>query len=268
MTKCPKGETHVSKRLLALLIACTPALAQSAWNGTWRLNTNDAQVNVTEKFLLKDGLFSSAAYDPPIKDVKADGQPHLANGAPYYDSLTVRVIDDRTVDYISTKNGKLVDDSKVTISLDNKTATRDDNFVSQSGQHNHETDLWKRLEEGPPGSHKISGSWQPLKIENASDSLRDVTYKVTENGLSMHDGQGDSYDAKFDGKDYPYHGDPGTTSVSLKQIDGSTFEESYKRDGKVITIWRWTVQPDGKTIHLAINNRIHNTTLSFTATKQ
>lgn len=84
----------------------------------------------------------------------------------------------------------------------------------------------------------------------------------------MHDGQGDSYDAKFDGKDYPYNGDPGTTSVSLKKIDDNTIEESDKRNGKVITIWRMTVDPDGRTMKLAIQDKIHNSTLSFTATKQ
>jgi hypothetical protein len=107
-----------------------------------------------------------------------------------------------------------------------------------------------------------------VKVEGASDSLRDITYKATDNGLTMHDGQGDSYDAKFDGKDYPYNGDPGTTSVSLIKIDDHTFQESYKRNDKVFVIWRWTIQPDGKTMKLAIDNKMHNTTLSFTATKQ
>jgi hypothetical protein len=258
----------VPKIFLTLLITSLPVLAQSAFNGTWRLNTNDAQVNVTQKFLLKDGLYSCSACDPPIKDFKADGQPHTATGSPYYDAITVRVIDDRTVEFTSTKNGKPAEHSKLTVAEDNKKATRDETFTSESGQQNHETDLWKRTENGPPGANKISGTWQPEKIENASNSLRDTTYRVTKNGLAMHDGQGDSYDAQFDEKDYPYNGDPGTTSVSLKKIDDNTIEESDKRNGKVITIWRMTVEPDGRTMKLAIQDKIHNSTLSFTATKQ
>ncbi len=256
------------KILLTLFITSLPALAQSAFDGTWRLNTNDAQVNVTQKFLLKDGLYSCSACDPPIKDFKADGQPHKATGSPYYDAVTVREIDDHTVEFTSTKNGKPAGHSKLVVSEDNKKATRDEIFISESGQQNHETDVWKRTESGPPGANKISGAWQPEKIENASDSLRDTTYWVTKNGLAMHDGQGDSYDAKFDGKDYPYNGDPGTTSVSLKKIDDNTIEESDKRNGKVITIWRMTVDPDGRTMKLAIQDKIHDSTLSFTATKQ
>jgi hypothetical protein len=254
--------------LVTLMIATVPALAQSPFDGTWRLNTNDAQVNVTEKFLVQGGLFSCAACDPPIKDFKADGQPHKAPGAPYYDTATVRIIDEYTVEFTTTKNGKPAGHTRYTVAHDNLTAKREENFVSENGQQNQETDLWKRTAAGPPGAHKLSGTWQPVKVESASDSIRDITYKATATGLTMHDGQGDSYEAKFDGQDYPYNGDPGTTSVSLKKIDDHTIEESYKRDGKVITIWRWTIQPGGKTMKLDIDNKMHNTTLNFTATKQ
>jgi hypothetical protein len=243
-------------------------LAQSVFSGTWRLNTSDAQVNVTEKFLLKDGLYSCSACDPPIKNLIADGRSHKVLGSPYYDAVSVRVIDDNTVEVVSTKNTRMVDLSKITVSQDNQTATRDETFTSQNGQQNHERDLWKRTADGPFGAHKISGTWQPQKIEAASDSITLITYKVTGNGLAMHDGQGDSYDAKFDGKDYPYNGDPGTTSVSLKKIDANTFEETDKRKGKVMYIWRMTVEPDGKTMKIAIQDKLHATTLSFTAAKQ
>ena len=108
--------------ITGLLITGLPALAQSAFDGTWRLNTNDAQVNVTQKFLLKDGLYSCSACDPPIKDFKADGLPHKATGSPYYDAVTVRVIDDHTVEFTSTKNGKPAEYSKLTASEDNKKA--------------------------------------------------------------------------------------------------------------------------------------------------
>jgi hypothetical protein len=95
-----------------------------------------------------------------------------------------------------------------------------------------------------------------------------VTYKATEDGLSMTDPLGDSYTAKFDGKDYPYKGDPGTTSVSLKKIDANTIEETDKRDGKVISVTRITVAPDGKTMTLNFDDKLHNSNAKWTAQKQ
>jgi hypothetical protein len=84
----------------------------------------------------------------------------------------------------------------------------------------------------------------------------------------MKDGTGDSYTAKFDGKDYPYQGDPGTTSVSLKKIDANTIEETDKRNGKVITVSRMTVAPDGKTMKIAVDDKLNNQTVNWTAEKE
>jgi hypothetical protein len=86
--------------------------------------------------------------------------------------------------------------------------------------------------------------------------------------MSMSDPLGDSYDAKFDGNDYPYKGDPGVTSVSLKKIDANTIEETDKRDGKVIFVSRITVSPDGQTLTMENTDKLRGTTAKFEAKKQ
>jgi hypothetical protein len=53
--------------------------------------------------------------------------------------------------------------------------------------------------------------------------------------------------ATLDGKDHPTLGnDPRV--VSLKQLDASTVEVSLKRNGKVSSVQRLTLSPDGKTL--------------------
>jgi hypothetical protein len=94
------------------------------------------------------------------------------------------------------------------------------------------------------------------------------TYQGTENGLKMSDQNGNSYDAKFDGKEYPINGDPGNTMVSLKRIGNDTIEETDKRDGKVVGISRMTVSKDGKSIHIDYTNKLQGTTTSFDMEKQ
>ncbi len=44
------------------------------------------------------------------------------------------------------------------------------------------------------------------------------TYKVNGDELTMTTPTGQSYTAKLDGTEAPYKGDPGTTSVSAKQM--------------------------------------------------
>lgn len=76
----------------------------------------------------------------------------------------------------------------------------------------------KRVAKGPAGSHALSGSWRGEKIDLSKSGLT-VTYQTTTDGLKMSSLQGDSYDAKFDGKDYPINGDAGQTMVALKNRD-------------------------------------------------
>ena len=78
---------------------------------------------------------------------------------------------------------------------------------------------------------------------------------------------GQSYSAKVDGKDVPFVGDPGTTSVSLKRI-GDSIEETDKRDGKVIYVGKMTVAPDGKTMTVVVDDKLHGSTATYVAEKQ
>jgi len=95
-----------------------------------------------------------------------------------------------------------------------------------------------------------------------------VKYQGTADGLKMSDLNGNSYDAKFDGKDSPINGDPGHTMVSLKRIGKDTIEEIDKRDGKVGSVYRITVSADGKTINAEYQDKEHDTTMTFTMEKQ
>jgi hypothetical protein len=85
-------------------------------------------------------------------------------------------------------------------------------------------------------------------METLSDNGLTVTFKVEGDSLSMTNLTGQSYVVKLDGTDSPYKGDPGTTSVSVKSIGKNAIEETDKRDGKVISVLRWTVGSDGKTM--------------------
>jgi hypothetical protein len=255
--------------LLIALLVSVPALAQNAFDGTWKFNLSDAQFpKKPDVFVLQNGMYQCKTCVPPI-DVKADGQDHKVSGHPYYDSVSIKVVDDRTIEEIDKKGGKTVATSKTVVSPDGKTA----NFeFSDSSNTNADPVTGKgtstQVAKGPAGSHAISGSWVTSKMDTVSDNGLLVTYKVEGGSLSMTSPTGQSYVAKLDGTDAPYKGDPGTTSVSVKSMGKNTIEESDKRDGKVISVARMTVAADGKTMTLKIEDKLHGTNSQFTATKQ
>jgi hypothetical protein len=257
------------KRLLIVLciLAGIPAIAQSAFDGTWRLNPQSADFKGQDKFLLQNGVWHCDSCTPK-ETVKADGQPHKVAGSPYFDTETVREVNDHTVEITETKDGKLINTIKLGGSEDGKTLSSNFSFTSEGGQQGHAEGRYDRVGEAPAGANKVSGAWKMGKVQSASDNMMTFTYKTTADGLTMTDGTGDSYIAKFDGKDYPYKGDPGTTSVSLKKIDANTIEETDKRNGKVISVSRSTLGPDGKTMKIAVDDKLHNMSVNWTAEKQ
>ena len=63
---------------------------------------------------------------------------------------------------------------------------------------------------------------------------------------------GQSYTAKLDGKEVPFIGDPGVTTVSLKRI-GDSIE---------------TVSADGKSMTIEVDDKLHGTKSTDYAIKQ
>jgi hypothetical protein len=259
----------LSGLLIALLVVSLPAAAQNAFDGTWKFNLNDAQFpKKPDVFLLQDGMYHCNTCVPPI-DVKADGQDQLVKGHPYYDSVSIKVVDDRTIEEVDKKNGKTVATSKTVVAPDGKTA----NFeFTDSSNTNADPVSGKgtvtQVAKGPAGSHALSGSWVTSKLDTISDNGLLVTYKVEGGSLSMSSPTGQSYVAKLDGTDAPYKGDPGTTSVSVKSMGKNTIEETDKRDGKVISVARILVGSDGKTMTLKVEDKLRGTNSQYTATKQ
>src|ERR1700734_212227 len=254
---------------VSLMLLVTPVLmlAQSAFDGTWKIDMNKAEFpKKPDVNLLQNGMYECNTCAPPVK-VKADGQDQRVTGHPYYDTAAVTVISDHEIEETDKKDGKTVATSKMTVSPDGNTLT----FEFSDSSHSNGAPVTGKGEEtrvakGPAGSNAISGSWRMVKIENLSDNATTWTYKVNGDELTTPTGQ--SYTANLDGTEAPYKGDPGTTSVSVKQMGKNTIEETDKRDGKVIGIYRMTVGPDGKTMTIAITNKLRGTSSQYAAEKQ
>jgi hypothetical protein len=105
-------------------------------------------------------------------------------------------------------------------------------------------------------------------MHNLSENGLTVNFKVEGDSISMNSPTGQSFVAKLDGTDAPYKGDPGVTSVSVKKLGRNAIEESDKRDGKVVSVGRFTVGSDGKTMTLKVDDKLHGTHSQFTASKQ
>ena len=255
--------------LLTLSLTPVLALAQSAFDGTWKIDMNKAEFpKKPDKYLLQDGMYECQTCVPPIK-IKADGQDHPVTGHPYYDAVAIKVINDHQIEETDKKNDKTVATSTMMVSQDGNTLTFE---FSDSSDTNAAPVTGKgeatRVAKGPAGSNAISGSWRTTKLETLSENAITWTYKVSGDELTMTNPTGQSYTAKLDGTDAPYKGDPGVTSVSVKMHGKDTLEETDKRGDKIIGISKMTLESDGKTAKLVYEDKLHGTTSKFVAMKQ
>ena len=255
--------------LLGALLMPSVVMAQSSFDGTWKIDLSKVQMpKKPDVLLLQNGMYDCKTCAPAIS-IKADGGDHPVTGHPYFDTMALKVVDDHTVQETQKKAGKVVATSKTVVAADGKTAEfefSDSSDTNADPVTGHGT--MTRVAAGPKGSHAISGSWRTTSYGNVSDNALTFTYKVDGNMLSMTSPTGQSYNAKMDGSDAPYAGDPGTTSVSVKNLGKNGIQETDKRDGKVISVAKMTVSADGKTMSIAINDMLRGSTSSFVANKQ
>jgi hypothetical protein len=229
----------------ALLLTTSVCCAQSPLEGTWRPDPEAASADQAPDVIeLSDGMYECQTCSPPYR-IKADGSDQSVGGNPRYDSVSVAIVDARTIKKTAKQGGKPVAEDLMTVSPDGY-ALIETQIVYSSGIQLTSQSL--RLSRGRPGSHLVSGRWK-LKQTDLANHEEDTTFKVVGDLLSMSDRMGRSYTAKLDGTEAPYNGSADITSVSVRMIDAQTLEESDRKGGKVIKISRFHVDSDGQTVH-------------------
>src|SRR6201987_5795047 len=90
--------------LLALCLFSTEARLQSPFDGTWVIDTGKNENLASEKprvLSVANGVFREGD-----RQLKADGSDQQVPATGYWDTVSVRIVDNRTVEMISKKAGK------------------------------------------------------------------------------------------------------------------------------------------------------------------
>lgn len=252
-------------RLLFLtLLLPASALAGPGFDGAW--TTSMQSMQVTGKplvLLLAEGDYTCSSCNPPYT-VKADGAEHKVTGQASFDTARVNVTGPNSAEIVLKQGSKEVVRFGDIVAADGAT------FISKVTMHygpQTETDelTVKRVAAAPVNAHPLSGSW--VEQQHVAGELRPVRYRMTAEGFQMN-GNGQSYDARFDGKEYPVAGDPDKTTVSLRKIDDATVEETDHRQGKVVNEIRLELAKDGNTIAVIDRDIARGQRVTYTMERQ
>ena len=244
------------KKLLCGIVCLFPLLmlGQSPFDGTWK--TNMAESKLSQKpyvFSVNNGMYDCESCVPKI-NIKADGTDQAVTGQPY-NTVSLKVVDANSIHAVTKKAGKPINDSTRTLSADGKTLTVAGTNYPPDGSQPYKYEVkYMRVAKGPAGSNATSGSWRIESINEDTAGLTS-TWKVSGDEVSMSTPTGESWMAKFGGGESPVKGVYANETVSVKKIGERAIEVTYKRDGKLYSVEKATVSPDGKKITNVVDNK-------------
>jgi len=256
----------MKRLLIAMLFMAGRLCAQSPFDGTWMIDSDS--MTVPERpavYLISKGMIRGVGCAGNV-EIKADGDDQKIPTGSYWDTASARVVDGSTVEIICKKAGKPMYTETDTVSPDGNMLTQMVKDTTEAEAVTIET-FSRRVEKGPDEAHAVSGSWRAYKVKRSKNGSI-IKYKCTADGFSAETPLGEKFDAKFDGKFYPVEDDPGHTMVSLKLINANTVEQTGKRGGKIVSVMRLTVSPDGKSIHGVWQSKEGNASDAFDMRKQ
>lgn len=236
------------------------ALAQSPFEGTWKLDVSSIKETSAQKpsvLLLQNGVYECK--DCPWKG-KADGTDQPVTGVPSFNTIAVNVKDDHTLVLTFKKDGKTVMTNHMMVSKTGDLLTQN---VSQTGGTNGGSPRLykitaKRISKGPTGAHLISGTWEHGKLVGMSDNLTTWTYKFNGNEVTETTPGGESFTAKLNGPAAPMKNNPDVTTVSVKMLGDRTLQETDMRDGKVTAVMTMSLSADHKTAAFKAEDKEEN----------
>jgi len=251
--------------IFVLLLFGELSAGQSPFDGMWVNKAGEQLRQGTASYSLTNEEFRCSCAIGDI-ETKPDGDDHKAPETAYWDTLNVQAVDAHTVVVIAKKAGR-------TMFTEVDSVSEDGNKLTQTVKDTTEAETVtidaqsQRVGSGPAGSHAVSGTWKAFK---ASRSLNGslIKYTCTKDSFSAESPLGERYTAKFDGNFYPVEDDPGHTMVSAKLLDARTVQLTSKRNGKIVSISRLSVAPDGKSIHAVFENKESGTQATSDFEKQ
>ncbi|HEY1604622.1 MAG TPA: hypothetical protein VGF77_03395 [Allosphingosinicella sp.] len=260
---------RVTAILLVSAFAATPALAQTGFNGTWKVDLHSVQApQKPDVFMIKGGIYSCRSC-VPVVTVKADGAFHAVTGHPYYDEESVKVVDARTVAFANRLRGKATGSSTDTVSADGRTLTFTfTDTSSPNGQVVNGRGTERRVGPAPAGAHAISGSWRTDKYDNVSQAGLLTTYKLAGGMLEMSSPTGQSYRAKIGGGPVAIHGDSAGTMASIRRLGPATLQETDRRAGKIVSVATMTLDRGGRTMNVVYEDKVGGMRTLYKQVKQ
>lgn len=254
--------------LAGLLALTTPAFAQSAFDGVWKIDLASAQLPDRPYVQsLQDGVYTCSSCVPAYS-IPADGEMHKVEGFSYWDETSLRIVDGQTVEEAQKLNGRPVGTSRSQVSTDSSTLTTTWTDTSApDGTTSSGEGTMSRIATGATGAHAISGSWKNEAVSSISEASLIATMRLANGVFSFTSGTGYSYEARLGGPAAPITGDLAGATATVRQLADGSIEETDHINGEATSVTTLTPAADGS-ITIKFDNLKVGTTTSYKVIRQ
>jgi hypothetical protein len=258
--------------VLSLLLLWQPAAianADPSFAGTWVIQPELTTFELRSTALsLEQGVFHRTDCRGGPIEVPADGADHsLKKKRPFFDAVSVRVLDQRHVEIVEKRQGTPVWKGDYLVSRDLRTLTLE--FEDHRGTLPVTGTLEYSREGQPgPGGPPLSGTWRPTRLVKLSPSGRSITFDQLDSRFVFAAGDGRSAAGKVDAQDYPLRGYlPGAT-MSVNRLSPDTVQINRKQDGELVEMSRLILAADGERMDVRQIDWLCQSEMRLTLNKQ
>ncbi len=235
--------------------------------GTWMADLASVQIEQKpDVYLLKDGKYECSTCIPPLS-LAADGAFHPVSDRPYFDSMSMAVVDDRSVKMVRRKGTDVIGETTATVSADGNTLTYDWKNSPVGKPATTGKTFETRVAAAPQGAHAMSGSWKTEKYEGISEDGLTFSFAVAGDTVTMNAKTGENYEAKLGGPEVAIANDDGGTMVKVERLAPDSIRETSSRAGKVVNVTTFTAGADGK-LNVESSDPRDGSMLRYTASRK
>jgi hypothetical protein len=230
--------------VLVLAFAGGLAAAENPFAGTWKLNPAKSKLTGDtmkfEKTASGAIRFSASGVSYTFN---VDGKEYTG---PFGEVIVWKQIDDHTWETTYTQKGILLSTDTTKLSPDGKTLTVVSKGTKPNGETFQDTVVYERI----AGEKGLLGRWRDKEVKVSAPETLEIKPSGKDGLLMTSIGYKWTFDAQFDGKDYPVTGPTvgaGMTGV-LRHIGPRSLHLVVKKSGKPLFRETYTLSRDGRTL--------------------
>ncbi len=242
--------------VLFLALCATHAQELRQFTGTWKEDLGRSQDRPSTALRLnfstdQNGVITETRGSGSTKITlrfRIDGKDYPV---PLIPDRTVswREVDHNTWETTMNRGGQVISTSRQQLSEDGNRFTVTSRLKMQSGAEDAVSMVYERVSGERSG---LTGEWKPVSEKRSRPAV--IKLEAADGAVRFSDvDSGVGYDARLDGKDYPYSGPnvlPNLT-VSIQSEDGHSIREAFNRDGKAIYETVLTLSVDGRRLSVS-----------------